>query len=232
MRCGHSEPADGRRRPNLDCEEHRIRRACEHQNAVAACNNAGAACNNAGAAMQKRRCGMQQRRCSTKRLCDGHDSRALTGPTTHARPLRERICTDQPEHRTALHATPPEHTCTGDSAKLGLAHRQQPRAIDAVRDEIRLVIFSCCTMRAHGAGHVHVIRNVDQQEYAARAAAVCAGHSLGRMGETVRRTARRSIAQHSTVQHSTAWRGTAWRSTAKHGTAQHSGMIFLNEIIL
>ena len=66
---------------------------------------------------------------------------SLALPHTHDRP-RERICTDQPEHRTALHATPPEHTCTGDSAKLGLAHRQQPRAIDAVRDEIRLVIFS------------------------------------------------------------------------------------------
>ena len=164
---------------------------------------------------------MQQRRCSTKRLCDGHDSRALTGPTTHARPLRERICTDQPEHRTALHATPPEHTCTGDSAKLGLAHRQQPRAIDAVRDEIRLVIFSCCTMRAHGAGHVHVVRNVDQTRVCIYARA--AAYSVrGVVTALIRRWARLSAEQHGVAQHSTAWRSTAKQSTARHCAAQQS----------
>ena len=110
------KPADGREQPNLDGEEHRIRRACERQNAIAACNTP-----------------LQHKAIVRWAGLSSHNWRYHTC-TTAARAHLHRPA----RHRIAPHAPPQQHTCTGDCAKLGLSHRQQPRAIDAVRDEIRL----------------------------------------------------------------------------------------------
>ena len=83
----------------------------------------------------------------------------------------------------------------------GLVERQVIRAIDAVRDEIRLghsfVLYHACARWR--ATFMAVVRNVDQQGYAARAAAVCARAFADGRDCPPNSTARQSTAKHGTA---------------------------------